>query len=78
MREFHQHLPSLLKPGGIYSFFNGLCGDDFVAWTCRDILVYGEEIVFLYRSNIILLSSPAFVQLTITDTENFWQRTANY
>ncbi|CAK9182853.1 unnamed protein product [Ilex paraguariensis] len=26
MREFHQHLPSLLKPGGIYSFFNGLCG----------------------------------------------------
>ncbi|CAL5437141.1 unnamed protein product [Camellia sinensis] len=26
MREIHQHLPSLLKPGGIYSFFNGLCG----------------------------------------------------
>ncbi|KAL6982990.1 type IV protein arginine methyltransferase [Sarracenia purpurea var. burkii] len=26
MREFHQHLPSLLRPGGIYSFFNGLCG----------------------------------------------------
>ncbi|XP_030454352.1 protein arginine N-methyltransferase 2 [Syzygium oleosum] len=28
MREFHQHLPVLLKPGGIYSFFNGLCGDN--------------------------------------------------
>ncbi|CAO2824301.1 unnamed protein product [Amaranthus hypochondriacus] len=28
MREFHQHLPKLLKPGGIYSFFNGLCGDN--------------------------------------------------
>lgn len=26
LREFHQHLPVLLKPGGIYSFFNGLCG----------------------------------------------------
>lgn len=26
LREFHQHLPILLKPGGIYSFFNGLCG----------------------------------------------------
>nr|GMD96378.1 protein arginine N-methyltransferase 2 [Ipomoea batatas] len=26
MREFHQYLPKLLKPGGIYSFFNGLCG----------------------------------------------------
>jgi len=26
LREFHEHLPTLLKPGGIYSFFNGLCG----------------------------------------------------
>ncbi|KAK9075544.1 hypothetical protein SSX86_003869 [Deinandra increscens subsp. villosa] len=26
LREFHQHVPALLKPGGIYSFFNGLCG----------------------------------------------------
>ncbi|XP_065880752.1 protein arginine N-methyltransferase 2 [Euphorbia lathyris] len=26
LREFHNHLPVLLKPGGIYSFFNGLCG----------------------------------------------------
>ncbi|XP_071716933.1 protein arginine N-methyltransferase 2-like [Rutidosis leptorrhynchoides] len=26
LREFHQHLPLLLKPEGIYSFFNGLCG----------------------------------------------------
>ncbi|KAI4321065.1 hypothetical protein MLD38_034486 [Melastoma candidum] len=26
LREFHQHLPTLLKPGGVYSFFNGLCG----------------------------------------------------
>ncbi|KAB1204021.1 Arginine N-methyltransferase 2 [Morella rubra] len=26
LREFHQHLPVLLKPEGIYSFFNGLCG----------------------------------------------------
>lgn len=28
MREFHDHLPQLLKPGGIYSFFNGLCGSN--------------------------------------------------
>lgn len=28
MLEFHQHLPKLLKPEGIYSFFNGLCGDN--------------------------------------------------
>ncbi|KAB2619472.1 arginine N-methyltransferase 2 [Pyrus ussuriensis x Pyrus communis] len=26
LREFDRHLPKLLKPGGIYSFFNGLCG----------------------------------------------------
>ncbi|KAF5740628.1 hypothetical protein HS088_TW11G00705 [Tripterygium wilfordii] len=26
LREFHQQLPKLLKSGGIYSFFNGLCG----------------------------------------------------
>ncbi|XP_008780894.1 protein arginine N-methyltransferase 2 [Phoenix dactylifera] len=26
LRQFHQHLPRLLKPGGIYSYFNGLCG----------------------------------------------------
>ncbi|XP_027355799.1 protein arginine N-methyltransferase 2 isoform X1 [Abrus precatorius] len=28
LREFHQHLPALLKPGGIYSYFNGLCGSN--------------------------------------------------
>ncbi|KAK9270518.1 hypothetical protein L1049_026099 [Liquidambar formosana] len=28
LREFHQHLSVLLKPGGIYSFFNGLCGGE--------------------------------------------------
>jgi len=28
IKEFHEYLPKLLKPGGIYSFFNGLCGDN--------------------------------------------------
>lgn len=28
MREFHDHLPKLLKPDGVYSYFNGLCGDN--------------------------------------------------
>lgn len=28
MREFHAHLPRLLAPGGVYSFFNGLCPDN--------------------------------------------------
>lgn len=28
LKEFHNFLPQLLKPGGIYSFFNGLCADN--------------------------------------------------
>ncbi|KAL6552727.1 hypothetical protein OROHE_008091 [Orobanche hederae] len=28
IREFHQHLPQLLKPAGVYSFFNGLYGSN--------------------------------------------------
>ncbi|CAI5509024.1 unnamed protein product, partial [Closterium sp. Naga37s-1] len=28
LREFHSHLPHLLKPSGLYSFFNGMCGDN--------------------------------------------------
>ncbi|XP_020579150.1 protein arginine N-methyltransferase 2 [Phalaenopsis equestris] len=28
MREFHQNLHRLLKPGGIYSYFNGFCGSN--------------------------------------------------
>ncbi|XVE70167.1 hypothetical protein DITRI_Ditri10aG0050500 [Diplodiscus trichospermus] len=39
LREFHQQLPKLLKPGGIYSFFNGLCGGlrmvtDYLSVSC--------------------------------------------
>jgi hypothetical protein len=29
MREFHQQLPRLLRPGGVYSYFNGLASDNF-------------------------------------------------
>lgn len=28
MQVFHQHLPQLLRKGGRYSFFNGLCPDN--------------------------------------------------
>jgi protein arginine N-methyltransferase 2 len=30
MSEFHQHLPRILRPGGCYSFFNGLCPDNVI------------------------------------------------
>lgn len=28
LQDFHRHLPRLLKPGGVYSFFNGLAPDN--------------------------------------------------
>eukprot|EP00943_MAST-04B_sp_MAST-4B-sp1_P007795 g7795.t1 len=29
LREFHQHLPKLVRPGGMYSFFNGISDNVF-------------------------------------------------
>lgn len=29
MREFHLQLPKILKPSGVYSYFNGLASDNF-------------------------------------------------
>ena len=30
MRDFMDHLPTLVRPGGIYSFFNGLCPENII------------------------------------------------
>ena len=37
MRPFHAALPALLRPGGVYSFFNGLAPDNIFFH-----LVYGD------------------------------------
>ena len=29
MTDFHELLPRILKPGGLYSFFNGLASDNY-------------------------------------------------
>ena len=36
-RQFHGHLPKLMKKGGLYSYFNGLAADNpfFHAVTCE-------------------------------------------
>ena len=43
-RRFHELLPKLLKPGGMYSFFNGFCPDNIffqgVACQVRCLLLY--------------------------------------
>ena len=28
LRQFHETLPRILRPGGVYSFFNGLAPDN--------------------------------------------------
>lgn len=45
MREFMQHLPTLVRPGGIYSFFNGLCPENiiFQGVACQVIKLELEE-----------------------------------
>nr|ACG37215.1 arginine N-methyltransferase 2 [Zea mays] len=67
MREFHQHLPKLLKPGGIYSYFNGLCGDNafFHAVYC--------QLVALELAN--LGYSTQFIPLPVKDclAEEVWK-----
>lgn len=67
MREFHQHLPKLLKPGGIYSYFNGLCGDNafFHAVYC--------QLVALELAN--LGYSTQFIPLPVKDclAEDVWK-----
>uniref|UniRef100_A0A0D9VZB2 Protein arginine N-methyltransferase 2 n=1 Tax=Leersia perrieri TaxID=77586 RepID=A0A0D9VZB2_9ORYZ len=67
MREFHQHLPKLLKPGGIYSYFNGLCGDNafFHVVYC--------QLVALELAN--LGYSTQFIPLPVKDclSEEIWE-----
>ncbi|KQK13074.1 protein arginine N-methyltransferase 2 [Brachypodium distachyon] len=67
MREFHEHLPKLLKPGGVYSYFNGLCGDNafFHAVYC--------QLVALELAN--LGYSTQFIPLPVKDclSEKIWE-----
>ncbi|XP_066367043.1 LOW QUALITY PROTEIN: protein arginine N-methyltransferase 2-like [Miscanthus floridulus] len=67
MREFHQHLPKLMKPGGIYSYFNGLCGDNAFFHT-----VYCQ-LVALELAN--LGYSTQFIPLPVKDclAEEVWK-----
>ncbi|KAG0468842.1 hypothetical protein HPP92_018170 [Vanilla planifolia] len=67
MREFHQHLGRLLKPNGIYSYFNGLCGGNpfFHVVYC--------ELVALELGN--LGYSTQFIPLPVKDClpEDIWK-----
>ncbi|KAF6165258.1 hypothetical protein GIB67_030440 [Kingdonia uniflora] len=67
LREFHQHLPSLLKPGGIYSYFNGLCGGNAFFH-----VVYCQLVSLELRS---LGYSTQFVNLPVKDClgEEVWE-----
>ncbi|VFQ90126.1 unnamed protein product [Cuscuta campestris] len=67
MRAFHQYLPKLLKPGGIYSFFNGLCGANpfFHSVYCQLVSLELASMGF----------STQFIQLPVKDcfSEQIWE-----
>lgn len=67
MREFHQHLPKLLKAGGIYSFFNGLCGNNAFFHVVYNQLVSLELEALRY--------STQFIPLPVKDclSEQIWE-----
>lgn len=47
LREFHHHLPKLVKPGGMYSFFNGISDNIFfLGVACETIKVELERLGF--------------------------------
>jgi len=52
LREFHRHLPSILVPGSVYSFFNGMCPGNvfFQGVACEvvrlEMLTLGLECAF--------------------------------
>eukprot|EP01147_Barroeca_monosierra_P009872 gene9872-2062_t len=48
MHEFHKHLPQLLREGGVYSFFNGICPDNFFfhAVACQVLKIQLQELGF--------------------------------
>lgn len=66
MREFHQHLHKLLKPGGIYSYFNGLCGSNafFHVLYCQLVALELENLGY----------STQFIALPVKDclAEDVW------
>ena len=45
LREFHAHLPRLLRPDGVYSYFNGVCPDNvfFLGVACEVVRVELER-----------------------------------
>lgn len=53
MREFHMHLPAVLRPGGVYSFFNGLAPDNaffhavYAEIVTREMAAMGLEAQFV-------------------------------
>lgn len=66
LKEFHEHLPSILKKGGIYSYFNGLCA------TNAFFHVVYCQLVALELARLGL--STQFIPLPVKDCldENTW------
>lgn len=80
LREFHQHLPRLLKPGGIYSFFNGLCGDNafFHVVYCHLVSLELEDLGF--STQLIPLPVKACLAEDVWEgvRQKYWQLDTYY
>lgn len=62
-REFHAALPKLLKPEGLYSFFNGLAADNafFHSVCCRVVTAELARYIFLKTDPLSSNASAAAV-----------------
>jgi len=79
LKEFHSHLPRILKEGGIYSFYNGCCPDNlfFHGVAC--------EVMKLELNDLGLSCEYTAMEVSVSDPEmwekvrrRYWYRNTYY
>ncbi|GMI82686.1 hypothetical protein like AT5G65860 [Hibiscus trionum] len=80
LREFHQHLPKLLKPGGIYSFFNGLCGGNtfFHVVYCHLVSLEPENLGYLTQLIPLPMKDCLGEEVWRGVSQKYWQLDTYY
>ncbi|XP_031493975.1 protein arginine N-methyltransferase 2 [Nymphaea colorata] len=80
LREFHELLPTLLKPDGVYSFFNGLCGDNAFFHVVYCQLVALELGQLGYSTEFVPLPVKACLEEKVWEgvRQKYWQLDTYY
>lgn len=80
LREFHKLLPKLLKPDGVYSFFNGLCGDNAFFHVVYCQLVALELGQLGYATDFVPLPVKACLEEKVWEgvRQKYWQLDTYY